>query len=253
MRPFSTVTIVFSGGVAALFIAGWEGVVSFYWLVLWVNLYVIVLVLGAIFIRWNFYVKSVHSLGDKQLLALTFDDGPAAFTEAILETLKRENVKATFFMIGKHAAAHPQLVKQCFDAGHGIGNHSYHHGFHFDWKSSKGMREEIEETNSVLEAITGEKPTLFRPPYGVTNPNLAKAVQQSGMKSIGWSVRSFDTTAKDANALLARVSGKIKGGDILLLHDSISLTAEILTALIRHAHKSGFKFVSLDEIQFPDV
>ena len=210
--------------------------------------YVAVLVAGAINIGWDFYLKSYHKGEANNTVALSFDDGPEGGTLAILDILKAEGVKAAFFWIGRKVTESPEIVKRAYDEGHIIGNHSYEHGFNFDWKSAAKMQEEIEQTNQAIEGIIHRKPVFFRPPYGVTNPNLAKAVKRTGLYSIGWSIRSFDTTADNKEQLLDRVLGKIKGGDIILLHDNRSITADILTDLIRKARERGFTFVPLNEL-----
>lgn len=248
MRPFVVSTIVFLGlfacGITAhqFFGLGW------WFTVMVVVVYLHLLVLGAINIRWDFYLRSRHRGTDPHAIALTFDDGPAAETAAILDILKREGVPAAFFTIGKNAAAYPELVRRWDAEGHLIGNHSYLHGFHFDWKSGRAMAKELEQTNEVVRQITGKTPKLFRPPYGVTNPNVAKAVRFTGMTSVGWSIRSFDTTAKDEQQLLRRILGHLRGGDIILLHDSMPVTRQILTSLIQTARQKGFTFVPLNQL-----
>lgn len=219
-----------------------------------------VLTLGSICIRWNFYLRSVNHLPilnvkfdggqlsvqqrGKQI-ALTFDDGPAEYSETILDCLKVENVSATFFLIGKNIAGREQIVRRMKAEGHSIGNHSFDHGFNFDWQSAAKMQAEIEQTNDVIEAVTGTPVKLFRPPYGVTNPNLAKAIRNSGMKSIGWNLRSLDTAAKDPQQLLNKILKKVKAGDIILLHDRCAITAGILPQLIAELKRRGFDFATL--------
>lgn len=220
-----------------------------WWLLLIpVIVYVHLLVLGAINVRWNFYIKSYNKGENKRYVALTFDDGPATQTSVILDVLKKQEVHAAFFSIGKNAAINAEIVKRWHNEGHLIGNHSYSHGFNFDWKTTKGMLIEINKTNEAIYSIVGVKPLLFRPPYGVTNPNLAKAITSSGMYSIGWNVRSFDTTARDKEALLNKIIKSLKGGDIVLLHDSMPITADILTDLIIKAREKGFTFVRVDKL-----
>ena len=249
MRPFGYTTLLFVAATLALIGVDIKFPLSVWWYVLLAVLYLHLLVLGAIKIRWNFYFKSYHhNPGKRKEIALTFDDGPAVQTSAILDVLKQERVPAAFFSIGKNAAAHPEMVQRWNDEGHLIGNHSYNHGFNFDWQSTKVMAGELAQTNNTIEAITGKKPALFRPPYGVTNPNLAKAVKRCQMKSIGWNIRSFDTTAKDQQQLLARILGRIRGGDIILLHDSMEITHQILTPLIKAAREKGFTFVRVDKL-----
>lgn len=155
---------------------------------------------------------------------------------------------AAFFCIGKNAVTKKQLVQRWDEEGHLVGNHSYDHGFNFDWKSAIEMKAEIEKTNTLIRNITGRKPKLFRPPYGVINPNLAKAIRQTNMHSIGWNIRSYDTAAKDKKKLLARILQKVKGGDIILLHDTMLITREILTELITTLRNKGYSFVRLDKM-----
>lgn len=248
MRPYRIISVLFIILLIAFDIAYFTRGISFWWAAALLLIYIHLLVLGAIYIQWNFYIKS-YNRGDKpKLVALTFDDGPGQETAAILDILKKHEVQAAFFSIGKNAAVQPELVKRWHDEGHVTGNHSYDHGFNFDWQSSRKMAAEIKKTNETIKAITGQVPRLFRPPYGVTNPNLARAVKRLDMASIGWNVRSFDTTAKDPQQLLERILGKLKGGDIILLHDSMSVTREILTELIVLTRQKGFTFARIDQL-----
>lgn len=248
INMFRYTTIIFILLLIGLDYGYFFGNISWGWIVVVLVVYLHLLVFGSIYIRWNFYLRSYNKGKDKRYIALTFDDGPGAETAAILDILKQQKVEAAFFSIGKNAAANQQLVKRWYEEGHLIGNHSYNHGFNFDWQSAKKMQAEITQTNTCIASVIGRQPKLFRPPYGVTNPNLAKAVQRSGMHSIGWNVRSFDTKAKDENALLKRILDRLEGGDIILLHDSMAITRRILTTLITEARKKGFTFVRVDKM-----
>jgi len=178
-------------------------------------------------------------------IALTFDDGPAEQTATILDILKKEKIKATFFLIGKNIEGRENLIRRMPDEGHSIGNHSFHHGFHFDWQSAQKMKDELQLTNEAIRNITGQEVKLFRPPYGVTNPNLAKAVANTGLRSIGWSLRSMDTVAKEETALLQKILGKVKSRDIILLHDRCEVTAKMLPALITALKERNYSFTTL--------
>lgn len=248
MRPYQIVHLLAATAAIGIGTLAYFHYLSWWWLVLPLFLHQALLILGAIYIGWNFYLVSMHKADAVQAVALTFDDGPATETTAILDILKAEHVEAAFFCIGKHAQAHPELVKRWHEDGHVVGNHSFFHGFHFDWQSSRKMAQELEQTNEVIFKTLGKTPLLFRPPYGVTNPNLARAVRATGMCSIGWSLRSFDTKARDKDELLNRILGRLKGGDIILLHDSVSLTREILTDLIHGARQKGYTFVRVDKM-----
>lgn len=233
---------------------------SAWWLPACIIAFITILVLGSIYIQWNFYFRSVNKIPllhvkfDQEKfsvinrgkeVALTFDDGPAEYTEAVLDILKREKINATFFIIGKNIVGRETLLKRIQAEGHSIGNHSFGHSFNFDWQSAAKMQEEIALTNKAIESVTGTPVTLFRPPYGVTNPNLGKALRNSNLKSIGWNLRSMDTVAKDEKKLLNKILTRVKTGDIILLHDRCSITATILSELIATLKKRGFGFATL--------
>lgn len=248
MQPYKVFNIILAILLLILSVFVAYGYISIWWLLPPLILHLSIFFLGAVNIRWNFYLNSFYKAKNKKLLALTFDDGPSAYTVQILDILKEQNIKASFFTIGERAAQNTALVKRWHDEGHIIGNHSYQHGFNFDWQSSKKMANEILQTNHVIERITGLKPKLFRPPYGITNPNLARAVRKTNMHSIGWTLRSFDTKTTNADYLFKNIFNKLKGGDIILLHDSMEVTAKILTPLIQQAKQMGYTFVPVNEI-----
>lgn len=248
MRPFLYTTLTYLVVLLLYLVMVFIKDLDWWPFIIFTFIYISLLVLGAINIQWDFYIRSLHHGKNKKWITLTFDDGPATETSAILDILKEQQVAATFFTIGKNVRQYPEIAKRWHNEGHLIGNHSYNHGFNFDWQSTAKMQEEIKATNVVIEKITGIKTKLFRPPYGVTNPNLARAIRQCEMHSIGWSIRSFDTTAKDPEKLLARILQKTKGGDIILLHDSMSITGNILTEMIVKLRQKGYSFVRLDEL-----
>jgi peptidoglycan-N-acetylglucosamine deacetylase len=248
MRPQHIVQALVLIGICVFCALHGSAHLSWWWLVGFLLAYISLLVLGAIYIQWNFYLRSYNKGRNDKHIALTFDDGPSETSIAILDVLKEQGIPATFFVIGKNAAAHPDLLKRIDEEGHIIGNHSYDHGFNFDWKMASAMVEELQHTNDVVKQATGKTPNLFRPPYGVTNPNVARAVKRLKMASIGWSVRSYDTTAKDPDQLLKKIIGELKGGDIVLLHDTKAVTVQILKNLIVQAQQKGFTFVRVDTL-----
>src|SRR5450631_3359810 len=171
------------------------------WLLL---LYVSVLFCGSYFIRMGFFMKSICSAKTtEKIIALSFDDGPVAEkTTAILDILKDYQAEAAFFCTGKNMAENESILKRIPQDGHIIGNHSYSHDRFFDLFSSRRMLREMQGTSRVCKNVTGLSPRFFRPPYGVTNPNLKKSVLRGGFISIGWSVRSFDTIIKNDDRLI---------------------------------------------------
>jgi peptidoglycan-N-acetylglucosamine deacetylase len=208
-----------------------------------------ILTLGAFKIGWNFYFFS-YSHGDRSVpeVALTFDDGPdAEVTPKILEILEKYKVRATFFCIGKKIGNNPEIFKEIVSPDHEFGNHTYSHSSLFDLFSVKKMVKEILKTDDAIEKLYGHKPGLFRPPYGVTNPALRKALKKTGHVSVSWSVRSFDTVRKP-ETVLKKINKNVKNGDIILFHDNRPGTPVIVEEFIRHSLEKGRKFVSVGEL-----
>ncbi len=228
---------------------------SWWWLVPFVFLFTIPVVLGAIYITKNFFIRSINSLYDaetdhvmKSDIMLTFDDGiHPEWTPNVLDILKAHQIKAMFFVIGKNIDGNEKVLKRLLEEGHTLGNHSFTHDRWFDMKSTKEMLHDLEQMNEAAQQVLGDKwrPVYFRPPYGVTNPNLAKAIRQSGMISVGWNVRSMDTIAKSKEQLLEKLKKMTRPGAIVLLHDRCQITVDTLTDYIVFCKQQGFTFTTL--------
>jgi len=205
------------------------------------------LIIGVFDIKQNIFVKSINSVGEGNI-CLTFDDGPdPIMTPKILEILNKHGIKGTFFLIGENVLANPELVKQISDEGHSIGSHTYYHKTIFPISSENKITEEIIKTNQLLEQITSKKIIFFRPPFGITNPNIKKILKKLKMTSVGWDIRSLDTITKDAQKLSNRViRGINKGGSIILFHDRCESTLSILENIIIYCHEKGLKFKTIN-------
>jgi peptidoglycan-N-acetylglucosamine deacetylase len=205
---------------------------------------------GCYYVGSNFFIKIVCKAETNiKEIAISFDDGPAEnYTKEILAILKTENVKATFFCIGNRIAGNEAVLKQVHADGHIIGNHSYSHHFWFDMYAAKKMQEDLQRMDLEMERVTGLKPKLFRPPYGVTNPNLAKAIKKGGYISVGWSVRSMDTVIKDGSKLLDKINDGIKPGAVFLFHDTSKTTLGILPLFIKEVKNRGYHIIPLDKL-----
>ena len=166
----------------------------------------------------------------------------------LLDILKSHQLKATFFVIGKKIKGNEALVKRIIEEGHIVANHSFSHSYVYDIYSTKKVTEDIRLTNTAIKETTGLTPKLFRPPYGVTNPNIARALKKTGLISIGWNVRSLDTVIQDSDKLYNRVVSRIKPGSILLFHDTGKNTIETLKEIILFTQKNGYKIVGLDQL-----
>lgn len=211
--------------------------------------YIVIQAYGSAVLSAQFFMPVKYRADHPNRIALTFDDGPVpGKTETILKILASHNVPAAFFCIGNRVADNPALTRRIHEAGHLIGNHSYWHRATFDLQTAGAMSKELHDTDESIQQAIGKKPTLFRPPYGVTNPMLASAVKKGGYTTIGWSVRSFDTVIKDGAALKNRITRSLRGGDVILLHDYSDTTLEILPALLDHIASVGLKIVRVDEL-----
>jgi peptidoglycan-N-acetylglucosamine deacetylase len=219
---------------------------SYGWLLLF---YVSVLFCGSYFIRMGFFMKSICSVKtSEKWIALSFDDGPAGSTHNILDILKENETPAAFFLIGKKISGNEYLIKRMVQEGHIIGNHSFSHHPLFDLFSPGKMLSDMTAMSRLIKNITGLMPRFFRPPYGVTNPNLKKAVISGGFISIGWSIRSYDTVIKNRHHLLNKILSALKPGAILLLHDTSETTVAILPELLKSIREKGFQIVRLDKL-----
>ncbi len=205
---------------------------------------------GCINVSSNFFIPIICKADtDKKEIAISFDDGPAEnYTKEILAILKAEEVKATFFCIGNRIGGNEAVLKQVYADGHIIGNHSYSHHFWFDMYAAKKMQEDLKQMDYEMERVTGLKPKLFRPPYGVTNPNLAKAIKNGGYIPVGWSVRSMDTVIKDREKLLDKINDGIKPGAVFLFHDTSKTTLDILPNFIQEVKNRGYNIIPLDKL-----
>lgn len=182
-------------------------------------------------------------------VALTFDDGPLpGNTERVLAILEEAGVKAAFFCIGAHMAANENLLIKIHQAGHIIGNHSFHHQNTFGFLTEKQVAKELSDTDDCVLRATGRSPRLFRPPFGVTSPMIAGAVARREYLTIGWSIRSFDTVIKDPAKLYRRVTANVKNGDIVLFHDYSETMLSILPSFIQFLRQEGFEPVRLDRL-----
>lgn len=207
-------------------------------------------------VKSNIYLRTVcKGDGQDKVVALTFDDGPdEVMTPKVLEVLGRYNIKATFFLVGEKVDRHPELVRQMVQEGHIVANHTFSHKGVFPLSSRRVVEQEILACSRSIKAAVGLSPLLFRPPFGVTNPIIGKAVDHCGLQAIGWSVRSLDTVAKsEREDVCRRVEAKLHPGAIILLHDRCAKSDELLESIIRVTLKSGYKFIALSDMLKIDV
>ena len=191
---------------------------------------------------------------NKRGVALTFDDGPHPNTTPyILDILKKRHLKATFFVLGIQAHKYPELVKRIHDEGHLVGNHTYGHKNLAKLKPA-AIKKEIENTNKLIEKITGEKPKFIRPPYGAVNKAVVEAINEEGMCMVLWTVDTKDWHSKNEKAVLKEVdrqlhisNGKCIGGAILM-HDIYPSTVRALDPVLDKLASNNYKVYSVDNL-----
>lgn len=200
--------------------------------------------------RMNYFVKT-HSSNKKvnrNVIALTFDDGPTEITPEILNLLEKFNQKATFFCIGKQVEKYPEIAKRLVNEGHTIANHTWSHTNKMGFLPEKDVVNEIVSNQKTIKKATGKECHLFRPPFGVTNPNIAKACNKLNLLVIGWNIRSLDTVISSKTKILNRIIPRIKKGSVILLHDTSQKTADVLEQLLIDLKEKEFQSVPVDEL-----
>lgn len=216
--------------------------------VLVIILWLILTTIGSLHIRWNYHLMSLianYKVADNQV-AITFDDGPHPdFTPKVLELLREHNVKASFFCIGKNIEKYPELFKQIVNDGHTIGNHTYSHSNGTGFMKTSDLIVELQKTNAIIKKISGLDVKFFRPPFGVTNPRLKRALKNVDLQSIAWSIRSLDTTSKPKELILNSISKRLTKGDVVLLHDTSNKSVEILEQLLLFLKQNKMKSVTV--------
>ena len=184
---------------------------------------------------------------EKPMIALTFDDGPnAQFTPKLLEGLKQRNVHATFFLIGENIEqnSNRNLVKQMYEQGHLIGNHTYRH-LEITKLSDEEAYEEIKNTNDLIESIIGKAPAYMRPPFGSWQRNLEKKMN---IIPVLWTVDPLDWTTENVDEIVNKVVTDTKENDIILLHDCYNSSVIAALRIVDLLQAEGYQFVTVDKL-----
>ena len=198
-------------------------------------------------IRSGVYLKAFcRERTSEKVVYLTFDDGPVRGTTMILDVLRGRGALATFFIIGKNVSGNEDIVRQALADGHKIGIHSWGHENMFPLYSTSRMNEDIRRCKTSLETLSGTEVRLFRPPFGVVNPTIARSVKRLGLQTVGWSIRSFDTMHCDSPDWESRVADRIMRhlhpGAVILLHDRLSAAPSLLSTLLDRLTAAGYRF-----------
>ncbi len=185
-----------------------------------------------------------HFQTTKREVWLTIDDGPdPKSTPQVLDALDEFGARATFFVIGKKAAAHPELLRQIVQRGHGLANHSHSHPAASFWCAGPWRSaEEIDACENVFRDAKVESLPYFRPPVGLKNAFLHVALKRRGIACVAWSARGFDRILK-LNTAVARIGRRIRPGAIVLLHDGGACDAQLIRRVLQELRTREFQAV----------
>ncbi|MCL1821306.1 MAG: polysaccharide deacetylase family protein [Prolixibacteraceae bacterium] len=219
-------------------------------IILSISIMILFLVYASFSVRSGVYLPMLNRLKtNEKVVSLTFDDGiDPVQTSKVLDILKENNIEACFFLIGKRAEAHPEIIKRMVGEGHIVGNHSYAHTAAFPFYPPKKMTADLQKNEEIIHKTTGLRMKLFRPPYGVTNPLVARTAKTLRYTPVGWSIRSFDTKNHSAEKVLQRIGQKIHPGGVILLHDDRTISSELIEKLVRNLLEQGFSIRRIDKL-----
>ena len=215
-----------------------------------------VVILIVLAIVWTFAVykeqgievmgKVVWEEGSKKI-ALTFDDGPHPFyTHQLIQGLRERNVKATFFITGKNVEAYPDIVREMYEDGHLIGNHTYNHT-QLTARNAESFKQEIIQTNQAIKEVTGTDTIYIRPPYGSWNKEFEKELN---MFPVLWTVDPLDWCSNDVSGIVKKVTSQVKENDIILMHDQYKTTVTAALKVVDELQEKGYEFVTVEELLF---
>ncbi len=229
-------------------------------------------------IRSGVYVRAFcGEKTDRKVVYLTFDDGPhPPETERVLDVLRERGARATFFLIGSKVSGNEAVLRRMLEEGHALGLHTYSHAGTFPLLSFDKMLADVNEGKRAVESVAGKKISLFRPPFGVTNPTIAKVIRTLGLQTVGWDVRSFDTmfckssehsckqsghsckqsghsckssehSCKQSGydwyvPVVERIMKQVRPGSVILLHDRLDGASSLLALLLDSLAASGYDF-----------
>lgn len=197
-------------------------------------------------------VKNISLKNEQKVIALTFDDGPwKVTTEQVLDILKKNNIKATFFVVGQQLKANQELGKKIVSEGHVIANHTWNHPSKKRKMSPQQIKSEMGRTAELIYEITGRTTNLFRPPGGVLVNGLADYAKEQKHTVVLWSADSLDWRDRSVKKITRRVLSQASNGGIILLHDGGGPRYHVVEALpkiIAGLKKQGYEFVTIPEL-----
>ncbi|MFQ8643850.1 MAG: polysaccharide deacetylase family protein [Oscillospiraceae bacterium] len=191
-----------------------------------------------------FNLKKRNISDEDKIVALTFDDGPSKYTDSILDTLKKYDACATFFVIGNKVDFYDETLNKMLKNGNEIGNHSYSHKW-LNRLSEQEFKNELNKTQEEVKKATGYTPKLFRPTYGGYSDRLKK---YTDLTFVLWDVDSSDWKVKNTDKIIKNVIPNVKDGSIVLMHDNHKYAADAIEAVVKKLKEEGYEFVTVSEL-----
>lgn len=182
----------------------------------------------------------------KKLIALTFDDGPSKYTKLLLEELQKRDVHVTFFILGENATKRKEILTLEHQLGHEIGIHSYVHKLFTRLKDDE-ILEQIDKTKNIIYEATDTEALLIRVPYGSVNTRVESLLEKTQLTSILWNVDSKDWKFRNKQKIYQYLLKKVKGNDIILMHDTYKTSVDAALELIDTMQNKCYEFVTITE------
>ena len=189
----------------------------------------------------------IENDGIEKFIALSFDDGPSAYTEHLMEILEENNCKATFFVMGYKVASYSQLLKRMVDHGSQVAGHTWNHP-QLTRISSQSIIDELQPTHNAIFEVTGIYPTIYRAPYGSFNENVKNVSADLGLALIQWNIDPNDWRVRNADIVYNNIMKSVKDGCIICVHDTHGTTVQAMERVIPDLIEAGYNLLTISEL-----
>jgi len=199
---------------------------------------------NAVFVPCN---SALSEIEQSPKIALTFDDGPSAYTDSIIDLLEQYGGRSTFFVSTSRMLERPDTVMRAFNMGNEIANHSLTHS-DFSTLTEEEIKHEIQRASAAIVSVTGHSPPMHRPPFGITDRRVIDISAELGYAIIKWTVDPIDWRYRDADIVYESIMSQVERGSIILTHDTRPTTAEAMKRVIPRLIEEGYQLVTVSEL-----
>ncbi|GLW05550.1 deacetylase [Microtetraspora sp. NBRC 13810] len=180
-------------------------------------------------------------------IALTFDDGPSPYTGALLDTLRSNKVKVTFFVVGRQVEKRPSVVRRMVREGHEVGNHTWDHTRLTDALDGE-IVSELSSTQEAVHEAAGIRPKLMRPPFGATDQRVRAAVQTAGLPLVLWTGSTRDWELRNTKAITRKALSLVRPNGVILMHDIVPETVKAMPGILSELRKRDYHVVTVSSV-----